>query len=1248
MIMFVGLFAGAFAYYQGVVVPSVAPVNGGCPTNFILVGNLCKTDPFAVIWDGQVPGSISTFTPGYVSTHAVNDCSDGGGGPTCLVSGVTDQVGDFLMAHVGCNGRSGGVFTVTDSQGNVWHQLSVLDNHAVWYTPVTHTGSDTVTAHDSAQCVVFGNPGGQMSVDRFQDVVGIGNAATFPQWVQTQCYAVASVCSTHAPGGTMNINITVAAGDTLMVMADQQVNNAFFGPQQMVVSDSMGSSYSFGPNSDNSPGCNSGTGLCEQLMGTLHVPSSGLDTVHVSFTAYGFGVQWVSSATVTEYSGVQFFGSSSTTAPQASPISTSLNVQSKGSLDATFFTGQVTSTPGGPTTVFVAGAANTRCNAGTCSGVNVALGGVQSGDVLVVSVWRCCAGNSQVALASGDMTDGGDTFTLRGDSSTLTSGTGATVISDGTWTTTTSQTGTVTFTLSNSVDANTYTALTAVNYRGASIGVGGGFATCASNVVPNGAVDVNSCSITTTNANSIVVATVNGNNLNGHPPYTLTSGSMTNRFSTTNGGVDGADVWDGATTTAGTYTYGWTQGATGNGAYYMSAVLVELQSTNTPPTNVGCTAQTAGPTSTSDICDLNAFGFEERSSPTDLASVQSNAWTFTFAGSATAHQISVELMGEGSVMDHTFFGGTPYTTNINMQLENPLVGSTMYEGFLIQGSSSSSGCVGNTYHSGQIEVMAHCQSYGLGNNEFHIYTDYSSQASLTPSMSITGTVSNPTPPETYEQFDVQLLFGTVTGCTGSQTVDIGGYLCENAHFTGGMLGLDANATTQGIAISKGAIDLSQCSAKACAFANGFCAGGSSCTAAPLSSFHVGDRFAWGLTANSTLPTQRGYNPINDQAMALLVYCVVQGADKINCYVYMQRQPGQLPLQSVGDDPYPSCNYALTLFRCMNVPTNKVGGSNGDNLVANYTGGNTGAGNTGGSYWCGGSVASGPDTCAVGGKGFIADQNQGTISYPGYNFNQTLFPWLNVQNNYHMMFWSHAGNPNYEFFTQANSNGGIISYYVPPTSPASPTTDTGGFFGWVGRSLGGAWNSFTGIAGGIINSVAGPVMNFGNSFLSVIISGFVQSLSIFILALQTVLNAVGQFLHLGNIGDAFVSFMTFLGTAITQLLTAIYNFFALLGAILVGGYFTFITGVLTLVPSLIAFAFIIWNLVFSGTFSIDALLFLDFAYGTIETAEHGLKGFFGWIMLNTFIITFPFDAAWRVYDIATRGIHRTKETADPVG
>ena len=316
-------------------------------------------------------------------------------------------------------------------------------------------------------------------------------------------------------------------------------------------------------------------------------------------------------------------------------------------------------------------------------------------------------------------------------------------------------------------------------------------------------------------------------------------------------------------------------------------------------------------------------------------------------------------------------------------------------------------------------------------------------------------------------------------------------------------------------------------------------------------------------------------------------------------------------------------------------------------VPDPTGANTGGTSSSQSYYCGGTTL-GFDTCEVGGIGYIADQNGGTISYAGYKFNQTLFPWFNNQNNYHVMFWENAGGVPMAFLTKVSDIGAVISYYVPPTSTTSPTTDTGGFFGWVGRGLGGAWNAFSGAAGSIINTVAGPVMNFGNSFLSVMISGFTQSLTIFLLGFRVILNAVGNFLHIGNIGDAFISFMTFLGTLVTDTLTVIYNFFTAVISLMTTGYIAFIVGIVSLLPTLLAIALFLWSLVFGVNFTVDDIAFVMFAYLTFQTAEHGLKGFFSTLMLYVFIVTFPFDAAWRVYDIATRGIHRTKETADPVG
>ncbi len=475
--------------------------------------------------------------------------------------------------------------------------------------------------------------------------------------------------------------------------------------------------------------------------------------------------------------------------------------------------------------------------------------------------------------------------------------------------------------------------------------------------------------------------------------------------------------------------------------------------------------------------------------------------------------------------------------------------------------------------------------------------------------------------------------------------DYKGYFCNRATIINGELELDPNSTAPGLALSTGSLDLSQCASKACAFANAFLTG-----AQPLDT-----TFAWALRANGTLPTEQAYDPILDPSTALLVYCIYQGTSHFNCYVYMQRQSGQAPNSVAGfqSDIYPDCNYASTLFRCMKVTTNTGGvGSNGDNLVLNYTGGNTGAQGASQSYFCGGSVASGVDTCNVGGIGYIADQNQGTISYPGYLFNQTLFPWFNVQNNYHMLYWEapySAPNP-ITFVTGINSIGSIASYYVAPSTTTSPTTDTGGFFGWVGRSLGGAYDAVAGTLSPLIS----PIINAGNSLMNAFIAGFVQSINLLIQGFRIVLNFIGTRLGFGNIGDFLIQAVQSFANAIIGGFNLLLAGFAIIDAFITGGYFSFITGFVVLAAALLPVAIFLWKIVFNGAFTVTDILFFDYVFGmflvskAIKERKSALKAFLGWISLNVFIATFLIEIIHYGFDRVIDPIRKTKQTVDPVG
>ncbi len=158
----------------------------------------------------------------------------------------------------------------------------------------------------------------------------------------------------------------------------------------------------------------------------------------------------------------------------------------------------------------------------------------------------------------------------------------------------------------------------------------------------------------------------------------------------------------------------------------------------------------------------------------------------------------------------------------------------------------------------------------------------------------------------------------------------------------------------------------------------------------------------------------------------------------------------------------------------------------------------------------------------------------------------------------------------------------------------------------------------------------------------------------ILAYRVSLNYIGNLLHLGNLGDLLFDTLTAIGALIVNGFSAIVGFFVGLGTLINSGFFTFLASAAVLIAVLLPFAITLWKIIFNGAFTVTDIMFFDYVLGifmvfhAIEKRQSALKAFLGWAMLNVFIFTFIFNAAWTIFDIVTRPIHRTKETVDPVG
>lgn len=458
-----------------------------------------------------------------------------------------------------------------------------------------------------------------------------------------------------------------------------------------------------------------------------------------------------------------------------------------------------------------------------------------------------------------------------------------------------------------------------------------------------------------------------------------------------------------------------------------------------------------------------------------------------------------------------------------------------------------------------------------------------------------------------------------------------GYQCLNSQVDANKdIQLNANSTFAGEMLTNSTVDLSLLASKQALFWENW-----------KNSSVITQPFGWYFTLNSTLPLTPNYNPLLDQSvvMAVIAFPVTQDA-----YVFIQRQPGQrfLPASGLPADSFPTCPPNSVLYSCVHF-NNLGGGFKALMLSLNFTGPQAGVQNSGLNYLC--------YNTSFTSNLFTFGSN---VLNQSYCSNTNTLPWLNVQSQYYVGFWSSASQPASVTFGSSIGKDGTgngfdemanaIFYWIPNPSASNTPTTEGGFFGWIGRSVSGVFNQ----VGGFLSPVTNMLFGFGNSLLSVFISGMAQGFQVFLTAFVLVLNFIGTKLGLGNLGDLILSLLAIVGTLITQGLSTIVSIFTAIGNFLTSGWLTFIAGAALAIPALISLGLVIWNFIFNGNFSVKTILYIDGLICGMAIYKKGLKGFFAWISLNVFLFTFVFNMAWTVFDILTRPIHRTKETVDPVG
>lgn len=460
--------------------------------------------------------------------------------------------------------------------------------------------------------------------------------------------------------------------------------------------------------------------------------------------------------------------------------------------------------------------------------------------------------------------------------------------------------------------------------------------------------------------------------------------------------------------------------------------------------------------------------------------------------------------------------------------------------------------------------------------------------------------------------------------TGTASHCPAGYQCLNSQSAGNDIQLNANSTFAGEMLTNSSADLSLLASKQGLFYENW---------ENLSI--ITQPFGWYLTVNGTLPNSQNYNPLFDQSvtMALVAYPVTQDA-----YLFMQRTVGQqlLPASGVGSDSFPICPNNSVLYLCVHF--NNLGGGFKALIAAlNFTGAQSGVQGSGLSYLCY-NTAFTSNLFTFGSN--VLNQN--------YCSNTNTLPWLNIQNSYYVGFWSSAGQPAAVLFASTigssifAENANVIYYWIPNPSIAAQTTE-GGFFGWVGRSLGGAFNA----VGSAISPIINPIIGFGNSLLSVVISGLSQVFFYLVKGFQIVFNFMGGLIGLPGLGTNIVNFLTGIGAFILNVLagvitliggatTGFVGFFSALATIF-GSFFTnifnnvigFFTG------TLVGWAVIAWgaiNSFFSQTgLTGGYLLMIDYLFGLMELWFNGIPGWMRWIKWNEIIFIKLFHGAYWVAD-----------------
>ncbi len=380
-------------------------------------------------------------------------------------------------------------------------------------------------------------------------------------------------------------------------------------------------------------------------------------------------------------------------------------------------------------------------------------------------------------------------------------------------------------------------------------------------------------------------------------------------------------------------------------------------------------------------------------------------------------------------------------------------------------------------------------------------------------------------------------------------------------------------------------------------------------------------FGFFLTTNKNL-WQNGdpnWNPLTDPNVQLYMETVpLESKDfgvtvpKISNVLFLQKRTGET-LQS--EDTLGCSGSAYLCVQSRLAPESQLGVSNWVNL--NFTASSNAP--QAGSATC-------PLSFTVGGPG-CSYLISTYASVNAARTNTTIFPSFQlVSSTYYMGFFlgSKQTTPIVYCFDKGKcadqytpvTNGCTaasmeIDFCIPNPSAANPsTTDSGGFFGSVGRFLGGVGNLVVGGATGLFNTIVSPISNALSGVEGAFVTAITTAFQIIIFGFVTVMNQVGSWLGVGPIGTNIISFfssvVTFVtglfGTLFGQLVNVANTMVALMSSVsgLLGTYWTDLTRWVSAMADLISG---FWTVVSLGLgFGIGAGFIIFWIYGIFQALE----------------------------------------------